>query len=66
MISGIRETAEWAVRAGFKFIQFFDITEEDAVCVDAYLKSLRLFQALIWSTANCPTSPKRVEKFLKN
>lgn len=41
MISGIRETAEWAVRAGFKFIQFFDITEEDAVCVDAYLKSLR-------------------------
>lgn len=41
MISGIRETAEWAVRAGFKFIQFFDITEEDAVCVDAYLKSLQ-------------------------
>ena len=41
MISGIGETAEWAVRAGFKFIQFFDITEEDAVCVDAYLKSLR-------------------------
>ena len=39
MISGIRETAEWAVRAGFKFIQFFDITEEDAVFVDAYLKS---------------------------
>ena len=41
MISGIRETAEWAVRAGFKFIQFFDISEEDAVCVDAYLKSLQ-------------------------
>lgn len=41
MISGIRETAEFAVRAGFKFIQFFDVTEEDATCVDAYLKSLR-------------------------
>lgn len=41
MISGIRETAEWAVRAGFKFIQFFDVSEADAVCVDAYLKSLR-------------------------
>lgn len=41
MISGIRETAEYAVRAGFKFIQFFDITEEDARCVDAYLKSLK-------------------------
>lgn len=41
MISGIREHAEHAVRAGFNFIQFFDISEEDAQCVDAYLKSLR-------------------------
>lgn len=41
MISGIRESAEFAVRAGFKFIQFFDVTEEDAVCVDAYLNALR-------------------------
>lgn len=42
MISGIRETAEWAVRAGFRFIQFFDVSEEDAACVDAYLKSLQV------------------------
>lgn len=41
MISGIRETAEWAVRAGFKFIQFHEMQEEDALCVDAYLKSLQ-------------------------
>lgn len=41
MISGIRASAEIAVRAGFKFIQFFDITEEDAACVDAYLQSLK-------------------------
>ena len=41
MISGIREHAEKAVRAGFNFIQFFDVSEEDAVCVDAYLKALR-------------------------
>lgn len=41
MISGIRETAEWAVRAGFKFIQFYEPEEEMAECVDAYLKSLR-------------------------
>ena len=27
--------------AGFNFIQFFDVSEEDAVCVDAYLKALR-------------------------
>ena len=41
MISGIRENAEIAVRAGFKFIQFFDIDEETAAYVDAYLKALR-------------------------
>ena len=40
MISGVRETAEWAVRAGFKFIQFHQPDEEMAKCVDAYLKSL--------------------------
>lgn len=40
MISGIRSSADLAVRAGFRFIQFFDISEEDARCVDAYLKSL--------------------------
>lgn len=41
MISGVRATAEVAVHAGFKFIQFFDIETEHAECVDAYLKSLR-------------------------
>lgn len=41
MISGIREHAERAVRAGYNFIQFFDIAEEEAVCVDEYLKSLQ-------------------------
>lgn len=41
MISGIRASAEVAVRAGYKYIQFFDISEEDAKCVDEYLKSLR-------------------------
>ena len=41
MISGIRERAEIAVRAGFKFIQFFDVDEETADCVDTYLKALR-------------------------
>jgi len=41
MISGIRENAEIAVRAGFTHIQFYNIAEEDAICVDEYLKSLR-------------------------
>ena len=41
MISGIRAKAELAVRKGFKLIQFYDIPEEKAQCVDAYLKSLK-------------------------
>jgi mono/diheme cytochrome c family protein len=41
MVSGIRGSAEVAVRAGFKHIQFSGISEEDAKYVDAYLKSLQ-------------------------
>ncbi len=41
MISGIRASAELAVHAGFKFIQFSDIDPYLLNCVDAYLKSLR-------------------------
>ncbi|WP_430810125.1 MULTISPECIES: hypothetical protein [unclassified Carboxylicivirga] len=41
MISGIRPDAETAVRAGFKHIQFAEVSEEDAQAVDAYLKSLQ-------------------------
>lgn len=40
MISGIRPNAEVAVRAGFVHIQFSNIEESVAVCVDEYLKSL--------------------------
>ncbi len=40
MISGIRDSAAVAVRAGYKFIQFFDIPEQTARCVDEYLRSL--------------------------
>lgn len=41
MISGIRKSAELAVRAGYRYIQFFDISEADAACVDVYLRSLQ-------------------------
>ena len=40
MATGIRKDAETAVRAGFRHIQFFEIPENDAKFVDAYLKSL--------------------------
>lgn len=41
MITGIRPSAEVAVRAGFKYIQFSEIDEKKAKAVDAYLKSLQ-------------------------
>lgn len=41
MISGIRETAELAVRAGFRYIQFYEPNEGMSECVDAYLKALK-------------------------
>jgi DNA-binding beta-propeller fold protein YncE len=41
MITGIRESAEVAVRAGFRFIQFVQVSEEVAAAVDEYLKVLQ-------------------------
>lgn len=41
MISGIRASSYIAVRTGFKFIQFTDLPEEFATCVDEYLMSLQ-------------------------
>jgi cytochrome c peroxidase len=41
MISGIRAKAEIAVRKGFNLIQFADIPEPKAICVDKYLMSLK-------------------------
>lgn len=40
MITGVRAKAEVAVRSGIRFIQFAVRPEEDAVAIDAYLKSL--------------------------
>ena len=40
MITGIRPSAEAAVRAGFEFIQFTQVSDSITFAVDAYLKSL--------------------------
>jgi len=40
MSMGVRDKAEIAVRAGFKFIQFAVLPEEDLCAVDEYLKSI--------------------------
>lgn len=41
MISGIRASAEIAVEAGFRHIQFYELEREALDCVDDYLKALR-------------------------
>ena len=41
MAMGVRQTAEVAVRAGFKFILFAVVPDETSNAVDAYLKSLK-------------------------
>jgi len=41
MITGVRENAEAAVRAGIKHILFAVRSEEDALAIDEYLKSLK-------------------------
>lgn len=40
MITGVRENAEDAVRAGIRHIQFMEYSEENASAIDQYLKSL--------------------------
>jgi len=41
MATGVRADAETAVRAGLRFIQFAMRPEEDSICIDEYLKSLK-------------------------
>ncbi len=41
MISGIRPNADTAVRTGYRLIQFYNIPNEKALYVDAYLKGLK-------------------------
>jgi len=40
MSESVRESAEMAVRAGFRSILFLECKEQDAAAVDAYLKTL--------------------------
>ncbi|MBF0432794.1 MAG: cell surface protein [Fibrobacteria bacterium] len=41
MVSGVRDSAEIAVRAGIQYILFSTPREEDAVLIDEFLKNLR-------------------------
>jgi cytochrome c peroxidase len=41
MITGVRDSAEAAVRSGIRYIQFAVCPEEDAEAIDEYLRSLK-------------------------
>jgi len=62
MITGVRENAEMAVRAGIKHIQFATCPEEDAVAIDKYLKSIRPVPSPYLVNGKLSASAKRGEK----
>ena len=65
MISGIRESAEIAVRKGMQFIQFVVRPEEDAVAIDEYLKTLKPIESPYLVKGRLSPAAKRGEKLYK-
>lgn len=62
MISGIRPDAETAVRAGFKHIQFAEVSESRAKAVDEYLKSLKPLPSPYLKDGKLTKSAKKGQK----
>ena len=62
MISGIRDKAESAVRAGIKYIQFASLPDEDANAIDQYLSSLKPLPSPHLEDGKLSPSAKRGEK----
>jgi len=70
MITGIRDSAETAVRAGIRHIQFAVRPEEDAVAIDEYLKSLKPVSSPFlvkgwWGKSTLSKAAKRGRKIFK-
>jgi YVTN family beta-propeller protein len=62
MISGVRESAEAAVRTGIKHILFVVRPEEDALAMDEYLKSLKPVPSPYLVRGKLSKSAKRGQK----
>jgi YVTN family beta-propeller protein len=65
MISGVRGTAEDAVRAGIRYIQFAVRPEEDAQAIDEYLKSLQPTPSPYLVKGNLSPAARRGEKLFQ-
>ena len=66
MTFGVRETADEAVRAGFRHIQFAVVPEETAAAVDAYLKSLTPVPSPALDNGSLSDSAKRGKKVFQS
>lgn len=65
MMSGIRDSAEVAVRSGLRYIQFAVRPEEDAKAIDEYLKSLKPAPSPHLVNGRLSDSARRGEKVFK-
>ncbi|MHC4186697.1 MAG: cytochrome D1 domain-containing protein [Planctomycetota bacterium] len=65
MMTGIRDKAETAVRAGFKFIQFSQVPEENAAAVDEFLKSLTPLPSPYLSDGKLSETAQRGQKLFE-
>lgn len=66
MITGVRENAEEAVRAGIRHIQFAVRPEEEAIAIDRYLKSLEPIPSPHLVDGRLSESARRGRKLFKN
>ncbi|MBW8041438.1 MAG: cell surface protein [Planctomycetes bacterium] len=62
MITGVRDSAEAAVRTGIKHIMFAVRPEEDALAIDEYLKSLKPVPSPYLAKGKLSKSAKRGQK----
>ncbi len=65
MATGIRKNAETCVRAGFKYIQFFYVPENNAIAVDEYLKSLKPVESPYLIDGKLSDSAKKGKKIFE-
>lgn len=66
MALGVRADAETAVRAGIKYIQFAVRPEEDALAIDAYLKSLTAVASPYLEDGKLTPSGERGKELFEN
>ena len=66
MSTGVRPSAEKAVRAGMQFIQFMEHDEANARAIDSYLKSLRPVSSPVLINGKLSAAAKRGKKIYKS